>query len=173
MSLCSIRSAALGSFNVPKWVSIKAAGLAAVVIEQISIVLSILLLQHILFFASAICHETCAVALAKLTIGGERLLPHARKICQEWKLAHQSIESLLAGEQPELYVAAINSVCAHLLPPILQQFCDRYPQVQLRVTVLGSDRGLKVLKDGLVDIAIVMDDRMLTTSPDMVVQNLY
>jgi DNA-binding transcriptional LysR family regulator len=110
---------------------------------------------------------------AKLTIGGERLLPHARKICHEWQLAHQSIESLLEGKQPELYVAAIHSVCAHLLPPILQLFCDRHPQVQLRVTALGSDRALKVLKDGLVDLAIVMDNRMFTASPDMVVQNLY
>jgi DNA-binding transcriptional LysR family regulator len=110
---------------------------------------------------------------AKLTIGGERLLPHARKICHEWTLAHQSIVSLIAGKQPELCVAAIHSVCAHLLPPILQQFCYQYPQVQLRVTALGSDRALKVLKDGLVDIAIVMDNRMFTTSPDMVIQNLY
>jgi DNA-binding transcriptional LysR family regulator len=110
---------------------------------------------------------------AKLTVGGERLLPHARKICNEWKLAHQSIESLLAGKQPELCIAAIHSVCAHLLPSVLQQFCDRHPQVQLRVTALGSDRALKVLKDGLVDIAIVMENRMFTPSPDMVVQNLY
>jgi DNA-binding transcriptional LysR family regulator len=110
---------------------------------------------------------------AKLTIGGEQLLPHARKICAEWQLAHRSIESLLAGKQPDLCVAAIHSVCANVLPSILQQFCDRYPQVQLRVTALGSDRALKVLKDGLVDVAIVMDNRMFTTSPDLVVQNLY
>ncbi len=110
---------------------------------------------------------------AKLTVGGERLLPHAHKICHEWKLAHQAIETLLAGKQPELCIAAIHSVCAHLLPPILQQFYCQYPQVQLRVTALGSDRALKVLKDGLVDVAIVMDNRMFTASPDMVVQNLY
>ncbi|WP_373542045.1 LysR family transcriptional regulator [Chamaesiphon sp.] len=110
---------------------------------------------------------------AKLTIGGERFLPHALKICQEWKLAHQSISNLLAGKQPDLCVAAIHSVCAHLLPPILQKFCYEYPQVQLRVTALGSDRAMKVLKDGLVDVAIVMDNRMFTTSPDMVVQQLY
>jgi DNA-binding transcriptional LysR family regulator len=30
-----------------------------------------------------------------------------------------------------------------------------------------------VLKDGLVDIAIVMDNKMFTTSPDLVVQSLY
>ena len=89
------------------------------------------------------------------------------------KLAHQSIESLLAGKQPELSVAAIHSVCAHMLPSILQLFCDRYPQVQLRVTALGSDRALKVLKDGLVDVAIVMDNRMITASSDLVVLNLY
>jgi DNA-binding transcriptional LysR family regulator len=110
---------------------------------------------------------------AKLTIGGERLLPHARKICHEWQLAHESIESLLAGKQPELCVAAIHSVCANLLPPILQKFCHQYPDVQLRVTALGSDRALKVLKDGLVDVAIVMDNRMFTVSPDLVVQQLY
>ncbi len=110
---------------------------------------------------------------AKLTIGGEQLLPHARKICAEWQLAHQSIESLLAGKQPDLCVAAIHSVCANILPPILQQFCQQYPQVQLRVTALGSDRALKVLKDGLVDVAIVMDNRMFTASPDLVIQNLY
>jgi DNA-binding transcriptional LysR family regulator len=110
---------------------------------------------------------------AKLTIGGERLLPHALKICQEWKLAHQSIETLLVGKQPELSVAAIHSVCAHMLPAILQLFCDRYPHVQLRVTALGSDRALKVLNDGLVDVAIVMDNRMITASSELVVQNLY
>jgi DNA-binding transcriptional LysR family regulator len=110
---------------------------------------------------------------AKLTVGGDRLLTHARKICHEWDLAHQSIDSLLAGKQPELCVAAIHSVCAQMLPPILQQFCNQYPHVQLRITALGSDRALKVLKDGLVDIAIVMDNRMFTTGPDLVVQNLY
>ncbi len=110
---------------------------------------------------------------ASLTIGGERLLPHARKICAEWQQAHQSIEDLLTGKQPELCVAAIHSVCAHFLPPILQQFCHQYPQVQLRVTALGSDRALKVLKDGLVDIAIVMDNRMFATSADLVVEQLY
>ncbi len=110
---------------------------------------------------------------AKLTVGGERFFPHALKICQEWKLAHQSIATLLAGKQPELSIAAIHSVCAHMLPAILQPFCDLYPQVQLRVTALGSDRALKVLKDGLVDVAIVMDNRMITASSEMVVQNLY
>lgn len=112
-------------------------------------------------------------AQAKLTVGGECLLPRARKICQEWQTAVQDLADLMAGKQPELCVAAIHSVCSYFLPPVLQQFCQDYPDVQLRVTSLGSDRALKVLKDGLVDVAVVMNNRRLTTSTEMVMEKLY
>ncbi|OUL37693.1 LysR family transcriptional regulator [Nostoc sp. T09] len=110
---------------------------------------------------------------AKLTLGGERLLPRVRKICQEWQTATEELTDLIAGKQPELCIAAIHSLCASYLPPVLQQFCRDYPEVQLRVTSLGSDRALKVLKDGLVDLAIVMNNRFLTTGREMVVEVLY
>lgn len=110
---------------------------------------------------------------AKLTVAGDRLLPRAKKICQEWQNAVQDLSDLVAGKQPELCVAAIHSLCAYHLPPILQKFCQDYPDVQLRVTALGSDRALKVLKDGLVDLAIVMNNRFLTTNAEMVVEVLY
>ncbi|MEB3179916.1 MAG: LysR family transcriptional regulator [Nostocaceae cyanobacterium] len=112
-------------------------------------------------------------AQAKLTLGGERLLPRVRKICQEWRNATEELADLVAGKQPELCVAAIHSICSYQLPPVLQKFCHSYPDVQLRVTSLGSDRALKVLKDGLVDLAIVMNNRFLTTGPEMIVELLY
>ncbi|ACK69123.1 transcriptional regulator, LysR family [Gloeothece citriformis PCC 7424] len=112
-------------------------------------------------------------SVAKLTIAGETLLPRAKKICQEWDLVNQEISDLQSGKQPELCVAAIHSVCAHYLPPILQQFCRDYSDIQLRVTALGSDRALKVLRDGLVDVAIVMNNRFFTASSDMVVDLLF
>lgn len=110
---------------------------------------------------------------AKLTVAGDCLFPRARKICQEWKSANQEIADLLAGKQPELCIAVIHSVCAYYLPPVLQRFIRNYPEVQLRVTSLGSDRSMKVLRDGLVDLAIVMNNRFLTNSPEMVVDLLY
>lgn len=110
---------------------------------------------------------------AKLTVAGERFLPRARRICQEWQTATTELAELLAGKQPELCVAAIHSVSAQYLPPVLQQFCRDYPAVQLRVTSLGSDRALKVLRDGLVDVAIVMNNRFLTASSEMAVDSLF
>jgi DNA-binding transcriptional LysR family regulator len=56
---------------------------------------------------------------------------------------------------------------------LLQKFCQSHPQVQLRVTALGSDRALKVLRDGLVDVALVMNNKYLTSSSEMVVKHLY
>lgn len=110
---------------------------------------------------------------AKLTVGGEKLLPRAQKICQEWQKASREFADLIAGKQPELCIAAIHSVCAHYLPPILQQFCLDYPEVELRVTALGSDRALKVLRDGLIDLAIVMNNRFLTSSAEIELTVLY
>jgi len=112
-------------------------------------------------------------AQTKLTIGGEKLLPRAQRICQEWSKAVNECSDLIEGKQPELCVAAIHSVCAYYLPPVLQQFCQDFPQTQLRVTALGSDRALKVLKDGLIDIAIIMHNGMLNNSPDMEILPLY
>ncbi len=112
-------------------------------------------------------------AQAKLTLAGERLLPRVRKICQEWRNVTEELADLVAGKQPELCIAAIHSLCAHYLPPVLQRFSREYPDVQLRVTALGSDRALKVLKDGLVDIALVMNNRFLTTGAEMVMEVLY
>ncbi|MEM9275781.1 MAG: LysR family transcriptional regulator [Cyanobacteria bacterium P01_F01_bin.143] len=110
---------------------------------------------------------------AKLTVGGEKLLPRAQRICQEWERATHDCAELIQGKQPELCVAAIHSVCAHYLPPILPQFCADYPATQLRVTALGSDRALKVLRDGLIDVAIVMNNCFLTNSAEIEVIPLY
>jgi DNA-binding transcriptional LysR family regulator len=115
-------------------------------------------------------HRTTPV---RLTVAGERLFPRARKICDEWSQGLQEIADLVGGKQSELCVAAIHSVCSHFLPTVLQRFHSDYGHVQLRVTSLGSDRALKVLRDGLVDIAVVMNNPLLTASADLAIEPLY
>ena len=110
---------------------------------------------------------------AKLTVAGEKFLPHAKKIHQEWSTAIAEVTNLKHGKQPELCIAALHSACAHFLPPVLQQFCREYPEIQLRVTALGSDRAMKVLRDGLVDLAIIMGSRFIGMSSEMVLEPLY
>ncbi|MEB3212495.1 MAG: LysR family transcriptional regulator [Leptolyngbyaceae bacterium] len=110
---------------------------------------------------------------ATLTVAGNRFMRRAQKICQEWAMATAELDELREGKQSELCIAVIHSVCAYYLPPVLQEFSLSYPDVQLRVTSLGSDRALKVLKDGLVDAAIVMNNRFFTARPEFVVDSLF
>jgi DNA-binding transcriptional LysR family regulator len=123
--------------------------------------------------------EDCGMPLlhrgvrSHLTIAGEKLLPKAKRIVSDWGDALAAIAAMKDGQQTELCVAAIHSVCAHYLPPVMQEFCQLYPEIQLRVTSLGSDRSLKVLRDGLVDLAIVMNNPNLTNQPGIVVDKLY
>ena len=112
-------------------------------------------------------------AQAKLTLAGSSLMPRAVRICKEWQQAKQEIDDLINGRQTELCVSGIHSVCAYMLPPVVTQFCRSHPDVQLRVTALGSDRSLKVLRDGLVDVSIVMHNPLLTSNQEMVVIPLY
>ncbi|MCS7031755.1 MAG: LysR family transcriptional regulator [Gloeomargarita sp. SKYG116] len=109
----------------------------------------------------------------KPTVAGQVLLPHAQKIWREWQTVMTELQALHQGEQAEVCVAAIHSVCSYLLPQLLPHFYRQFPHTQLRVTALGSDRALKVLKDGLVDVAIVMAERHLLKEPEWWVQSLY
>ncbi len=109
----------------------------------------------------------------KLTVAGELFLLHARKIDREWNAAKSGILELISGKQQELCVTVIGSICSTYLPPVLTKFIQDYPNVKLRVTSIGSDRALKVLRDGLVDIAIVMASSLFKPSSEIVVDFLY
>ena len=119
---------------------------------------------------TSLLHRTSKV---KLTVAGELFLPRARKIDREWQLAKSEITELLSGKQQELCVAVIPSICASYLPPVLDSFISKYPQVQLRVTCLGSERAIKVLRDGLVDAAIVMQSNLFKPTSEIVLDDLY
>lgn len=117
-----------------------------------------------------LCHRGSPVTL---TQAGDHLLTYARKICQSWSRAMDELVDLLGGKQSQLCIAVIGSVCAYYLPAVVVEFSRLFPDIQLRVTSLGSDRALKVLRDGLVDIAIVMNNPLMTASPAMVTDILY
>lgn len=119
---------------------------------------------------TALLHRSNPV---QLTVAGDRFLVHALRICQAWERAQAEVQEWVQGEQTELCVAGIHSLIAYHLPPVLEKFSHLHPAVQLRVTALGSDRALKVLKDGLVDLALVMDNPLLTRSAALHVEPLY
>jgi LysR family transcriptional regulator, transcription activator of glutamate synthase operon len=105
-----------------------------------------------------------------LTPIGECFLPYARRAVRELEQSQQAIKELLRPDKGEICVAALHSVNTYLLPSLLAQFREQYPQIQLRLSSLGSERITKVLLDRLVDLAIVMGP---ATAPELLSIPLY
>lgn len=105
-----------------------------------------------------------------LTPIGECFLPYARRATKELEQGQHAIKELLRPDKGEICVAALHSVNTYLLPSLLASFREQYPQIQLRLSSLGSERITKVLLDRLVDLAIVMGP---ATAPELVSIPLY
>ncbi|AGY56567.1 LysR family transcriptional regulator [Gloeobacter kilaueensis] len=107
---------------------------------------------------------------ATLTPLGECFLPYARRAHRDLEQAREAIGELLRPDRGEICIAGLHSVNTYLLPSILAVFRERYPDTQLRLTSLGSERITKVLLDRLVDMAVLMGP---IHSPELVSTPLY
>src|SRR6476620_9104699 len=63
-----------------------------------------------------------------LTQAGEQLLHHAEKILNEMQLARTALEHLGKWGQARLRIGASSTACRYILPPVLSEFKNDYPQ---------------------------------------------
>jgi DNA-binding transcriptional LysR family regulator len=93
-----------------------------------------------------------------LTEAGERLLDYAEKMLNLAAEAHSAVanEDRVSGS---LTITATESVCAYRLPAILHLFRAQWPQIHLTFKPLPSSDIYRALKDGLIDIAFLLEDR--------------
>lgn len=92
---------------------------------------------------------------ARLTPLGERVLVHSRKILQARDSIDYEIylEKSLSGGR--VRVASFRSAATHLLPPLIAQFCQRCPHVNITLTELDPTEVELALREGRVDIGVV------------------
>ena len=102
---------------------------------------------------------------ARLTPVGERILAHAHQILQlRDRIDHEiDLEKNLSGGR--IRIASFRSAATHLLPPLIAQFCQRFPNV--KVTLAEADpTGVELaLREGRVDIGLVPLPRSIDSPP--------
>ena len=59
------------------------------------------------------------------------------------------------GELGQISIGFVGSATYNILPVMLQQFRDRYPQVQIELHELTTDRQLIWLREGRIDIGLI------------------
>jgi DNA-binding transcriptional LysR family regulator len=77
-----------------------------------------------------------------LTEAGEALLRHADAIVSHVHAAAADVEALSAGRAGRLRVGTYQSVSAKILPPLIQRFRERFPDVSLELQEARDDAEL-------------------------------
>jgi LysR family cys regulon transcriptional activator len=92
--------------------------------------------------------------LVRLTPAGQRVLERARRLLHE----AQSIKAMSSDARDpakgSLTIATTHTQARYVLPGVVAQFRQRYPQVRLHLQQGTSEQIAELLNDGLVDIAI-------------------
>jgi DNA-binding transcriptional LysR family regulator len=92
-----------------------------------------------------------------LTEGGELLLRHADAIAARLQAAQADLAALDAGDAGPLRIGTYQSVGARVLPALLREFVEEWPQIEITLRESTDDRELtQLVERGGLDITFVV-----------------
>ncbi|MBO7744896.1 LysR family transcriptional regulator [Paenibacillus sp. MWE-103] len=91
----------------------------------------------------------------RLTGEGEVLYRHVEQAFKVVEAGERKMRDMNQLAYGELEIGAGDSLCKHVLLPVLEQYHARYPQIRIRVTNRTTPETLALLKEGAIDLGIV------------------
>jgi DNA-binding transcriptional LysR family regulator len=91
-----------------------------------------------------------------LTPAGVALLPEARRILQQASALPDLARRAASGESGLLSLSFISTADYSVLPPLLREFRERYPQVQIDLREATTDVQLEDLMHGRIDAGLLI-----------------
>lgn len=89
-----------------------------------------------------------------LTEAGKALLPKAQEILDLVTDTSLTMENLSGNIRGNLSLATSHHIGLHRLPPVLREFVQRYPSVELNLEFMGSERAYQAIRLRQVDLAL-------------------
>ncbi len=99
---------------------------------------------------------------AHLTQAGENFLVHAHRIGREMELARAHLESLSQWGQGRIRLGASLSACQYVLPAVLREFKESFPQCVLHIETGETPELVNLVDAGTVDFAMAIEPRGLS-----------
>lgn len=90
-----------------------------------------------------------------LTEAGRTLLPRARRILTELEEARSHLRGMAGEVRGPLTLATSHHIGLHRLPPVLRDFSERFPEVELDLRFLDSEAAHELLLRGELELAVV------------------
>ena len=91
-----------------------------------------------------------------LTQAGEQLLHHAEKILTEMETARSSLENLGKWGHSRLRIGASQTACQYILPAVLRQLKEKFPQCILSIEPGDTSEALDLIRAQQIDLALVL-----------------
>ncbi len=105
-----------------------------------------------------------------LTQAGEQLLAHAEKILAEMELARQGLNQLGRWGHGRLRLGASLTACQYLLPTVLREFKESFPQCVIQIEAGDTAPAVELLRERRIDLALVVDPHL---EPQFQLQPLF
>ena len=97
-----------------------------------------------------------------LTESGRALLPRARGILLDVEDSKRAIANLADSINGPVNIGTSHHIGLHRLPPVLREFTDGFPEVQLNIEFMDSEEACQAVLRGDIEVGIVT----LPLSPD-------
>ena len=97
----------------------------------------------------------------QLTQAGEALIPSYQRILNEINESKRIISTLRTSVSGHLKFGTSHHIGLHRLPPILRQYTNSYPDVELDIQFMDSEQAADLILKGSIELALI-------TLPDVI-----
>jgi len=94
-----------------------------------------------------------------LTQAGEQLLLHAQKILVEMGEARESLQHMGQWGRTRLRIGASSTTCQYILPAVLREFKESFPQCLIRVEPGDTPEAIALLSENRIDLALALEPK--------------
>jgi DNA-binding transcriptional LysR family regulator len=91
-----------------------------------------------------------------LTVAGETLLPHARRMVTDADAAREAVQDIVGLRRGDVRLGATPSLCSSLVPEVLRTFRTQHPEIQLYVNEGSSQDLIENLLGHTLDLALIV-----------------
>ena len=92
-----------------------------------------------------------------VTEAGRTLVEHAEAVFARLEAAEAALAEIASGRGGQLRLAAFPTVAGTVLPKAAAAFRIAHPGVALKVTEVGPNRSVSLVRDGRLDLALTLD----------------
>lgn len=90
-----------------------------------------------------------------LTEAGQTLMPHAQRVLRELEDSQRALSRLSDNVEGRLSIGTSHHIGLHHLPPVLRQYAQKYPNVDLDIEFMDSEAAIHAVEQGHLELGIV------------------